>query len=252
MSEFSWRRAVACALIGIAFAGRLQAQDPASIDPVRELETRAMLLDEAQKAEAGHRTGEAFLLRTRLLKGDFQEGDRIVVMLLGTLPFMDTITVRAGKMLQLPKMESVSLDGVLRSELPGRISSYLAKFLKDSSVRVTPLLRLGVMGEIGRPGYYYTSADVLLNDMIMKAGGPGGSSDLDNVVVRRGGEIIWNADATRVALSDGISLDRLHLRAGDEILIGQRSPPMNWFMIAQVASTVVGAIFALLSLKSRF
>ncbi|MDB4916696.1 MAG: hypothetical protein JWM95_4340 [Gemmatimonadetes bacterium] len=253
MSFDVWRRAVACAVAGLLLVGgTARAQEPAGVDATRELETRASLEAEAKAAEAAHRTGEAFLLRSRLQKGDFQDGDRIVISLLGIIPFNDTLTVRAGKMLQLPKFaEPLSLDGVLRSELTGRISSYLAQFLKDSSVRVTPLLRLGVMGEIGRQGYYYTSADVLLNDIIMKAGGPAPSSDLNNVVVRRGGEIIWNAKDTQVALSDGISLDRLHLRAGDEVIIGAKSPPFNWMSVLQIASTVAGVLFAFVSLRGK-
>lgn len=252
MSVLPWRRAVASAFAALLIASRVHAQDPAGVDPVRELETRAMLEDEAKAAEAAHRTSEAFLLRTRLQRGDFQDGDRIVIALLGSLAYSDTVTVRAGKMLPLPKMGSVKLEGVLRSELTDRISSYIGLYLKDSSVKVTPLLRLGVMGDIGRQGYYYTSADVLLNDMIMKAGGPSPSSDLNNVIVRRSGETIWNADATRVALSDGISLDRLHLRAGDEIYVGTRSPPLNWITILQIGGSVIGGLIALISLKGRF
>jgi hypothetical protein len=229
-----------------------RAQDPGAGVPA-DLETRAMLMDQAKAAEAAHRTGEAFLLRTRLAKGDFQDGDRIVVFLLGSMAYSDTLIVRAGKMLQLPKMsDPLSLDGVLRSELTGKISSYIAQYLRDSSVRVTPLLRLSVTGEVGRQGYIYTATDVLLNDVLTKAGGLTPNSDMNNVIIRRGGETIWNAKDTQVALSDGISLDRLHLRAGDEIAVGTKSMPVNWLTIVQIGSSLVGVVFAVVSLKRSF
>src|SRR6476620_1491044 len=76
---------------------RAQAVRPAG--SARDLEDRSSLEAQAANAEAQHRTSEAWLLRSRLQKGDFQDGDRIVVKLLGSVTFSDTITVRAGKML---------------------------------------------------------------------------------------------------------------------------------------------------------
>ena len=217
-------------------------------DPARDLETRAQLEAEARTAEQQNRTGEAWLLRTRLQRGDFQEGDRIVVMLLGSMTYNDTISVRVGKLLPLPKMGDVPLEGVLRSEVSDRISSHLAKFLRDSSVRAIPLVRLAVLGQVQRPGFYYTSADVLLSDMLMKAGGPASSSELGKMIIRRGGETIWNAQDTRTAMSDGLSLERLHLRAGDELYVPEEKRT-NWVGIAQVSLSILALAFTLTRLR---
>jgi protein involved in polysaccharide export with SLBB domain len=223
-----------------------QAARPA--DGARELETRAELEAEARTAEQQNRTGEAWLLRTRLQRGDFQEGDRIVVMLLGSTTFNDTILVRVGKMLPLPRMGEVPLEGVLRSELNARISSHLARFLRDSSVRAIPLVRLAVLGQVQRPGFYYTSADVLVSDMLMKAGGPGGDADLNNVVIRRAGDTIWNAKDTRTAMTDGLSLERLHLRAGDELYVNAQKHT-NWLAIGQIALSAAALVFTFVRLR---
>ena len=236
------------AVLALAGAPRAGAQAGRMPDLSRELETRASLEAEAKTAEAQHRTSEAWLLRTRLQKGDFQDGDRIVVMLQGNPSMMDTIVVRAGRMLPLPRMADLPLEGVLRSELTSKLSSHLAKYLKDSTVRATPLVRLAVLGQVGRPGYYYTAADVLISDVIMKAGGPMPNADLNNMVIRRSGDVIWDAQATRTAVSDGLSLDRLHLRAGDELLLNEqqnRSLATYW----QAAVTVLTLGFTLLRLR---
>src|SRR5436309_1012767 len=128
--------AVALALPGGSALAQTAPVPPApAAEGQRELETRAQLEAEARTAEQQNRTGEAWLLRTRLQHGDFQEGDRIVVTLLGSTTFNDTILVRVGKMLPLPRMGEVPLEGVLRSELNSRVSTYLAKFLRDSSVK---------------------------------------------------------------------------------------------------------------------
>jgi hypothetical protein len=213
-----------------------------------ELESRQSLEAEAARAEAQNRTQEAWMLRTRLQRGDFQDGDRIILRLLGSVTLsQDTVVLRAGKMLSLPRMEDLSLEGVLRSELESTISHHLAKFLKDSSVRAVPLLRVAVLGQVRGPGYYYVQADVLLNDVIMRAGGPNPGANLGNLTIRRGGEIIWNPQDTRTALADGLSLDRLHLRAGDEIIIDDdKSTPWRTYL------SYIGPIIGLLTLFRRF
>jgi protein involved in polysaccharide export with SLBB domain len=229
--------------MGLAALAAPTSGQSVRVNGTRGLEERATLEAEARTAEAQHREGEAWLLRNRLQRGDFQEGDRIFVKLLGSIPFNDTITVRAGKILPLPQMDALSLDGVLRSELTGRLSSHLAKFLRDSSVQATPLLRLAVLGAVRLPGYYYTPADVLLSDVIMKAGGPAGA-DLGKMVIRRGSETIWNARDTQTALSDGLSLDRLHLRAGDELYLPAEGGGLNWLLVLELTATIASLLFA--------
>jgi hypothetical protein len=208
--------------------------------PRSEFETRAALEAQLQLAESQHRTSEAWLIKSRLENGDFQEGDRIVVMLHSTAAKQaaETLTVRAGRVLQLPEMDDLSLVGVLRSELTQRFSQHLAKYLQDSEVRTTPLLRVAVLGSVPRPGYYYVSADLVLNDVIMRAGGPASDADLNGVVVRRGPTVIWDAQDTRTALTDGMSLDRLNLRAGDEVYVaGQHHVP--WATIFTITLSLV-------------
>jgi hypothetical protein len=211
-------------------------------------ETRQQLEAQAAAAEKAHRTSEAWLLRQRLQNGDFQESDRIVVVMQNTPTPADTYTVRAGRVLILPRFGEVSLAGVLRSEVADRISTYVSRFLRDSTVRATPLVRIGVLGRVGRPGYYNAGADVILSDVLMMAGGPAPDADLRKVVIRRGSDVIWNEENTRTALADGLTLDRLHLRAGDEIEVGVQKQ-FSWMSILSVVSGVVVLLGALLRFK---
>jgi hypothetical protein len=82
----------------------------------------------------------------------------------------------------------------------------------------------------------------------MKAGGPGGDADLNNVVIRRAGDTIWNAKDTRTAMTDGLSLERLHLRAGDELYVNAQKHT-NWMAIAQVTLSVAALVFTLVRLN---
>lgn len=186
----------------------------------RQYEGRAQLEREVSTAEAAGRVSDAWLLRSRLEKGDFQEGDRIIIVM-DANPRPDTLQVRAPKVLQFPGIEDLSLEGVLRSELNDAIRRHLARYFRNAEVRATPLVPLAVLGSVGSPGYYYTPADALLRDVIMRAGGLQAAA-LDKTVVRRAGEVIWNSADVHVALADGISVDKMHLRAGDEIFVPER------------------------------
>ena len=46
------------------------------------------------------------------------------------------------------------------------------------------------------------------------------TADLNRITIRREGKVIWKPKDVRTALNDGLSVDRLHLRAGDEITVG--------------------------------
>jgi protein involved in polysaccharide export with SLBB domain len=224
------------------------ASVPAQTSPVagpavekRQFETREQLRSLMQSAEAAHRTGEAWLLKTRLERGDFQEGDRIVLFIQNLkLAASDTITVRAGKTVQLPGIPDFSLEGVLRSELTEKLTAHVARYLHEPTVRATPLLRITVLGRVNRPGFYYAAADALLSDVIMASGGPAVDADLKSIVIRRGPDTIWQGADTRTAITDGLSLDRLHLRAGDEIEVGGRRQ-LNW----RTALTALSGLAAL-------
>jgi hypothetical protein len=227
------------ALLAAAAVARPSSAQQSGLPASQQFETRADLEARAKDAEAHHRTSEAWLLRQRLQNGDFQEGDRIILRLqAGTIIKTDTATLRAGKVIQFGGMEDLKLEGVLRSELNDRLTAHIGRYIREPIVKAVPLLRIQISGAVGKPGYYYSSADVLLADVLMGAGGPTPDSDLKKVVIRRGPDMIWTETDTRTALTDGLSLDRLSLRAGDEVFIG-RVHKTPWFTIVQVGVTIV-------------
>jgi hypothetical protein len=250
-SSFRLRTAVAVAAGLLAGAAAGWGQESARPSPPRQaFESRAELEAQAKAAETQHRTGEAFLLRQRLEKGDFQDGDRIIFQLQGNslMPngfagVPDTLTVRAGKRIELPKMADLPLEGVLRSELNDRLTQHIAEYLKQPTVRSTPLVRVAVLGVVGHPGYLYTLADAPLSDVIMQAGGLSSEADMEAITIRRGADVIWDSQDTRAALADGMSLDRLHVRAGDEIYIPQQAH-FPWFAVLSFGMSAAALLYS--------
>jgi|RhiMethySRZTD1v2_1073278.scaffolds.fasta_scaffold96512_2 protein involved in polysaccharide export with SLBB domain len=247
-------RNIVIGLIAFGVAGsRLPAQgvQPSGTTPSprREYESRSELETQAKTAESAHRTGEAWLLRQRLEKGDFQDGDKIALtvqasMMAGPLEIPDTVTVRAGRRIELGRMGELSLEGVLRSELTDKVRDHLSQYVKEPLVRTTPLVRIGVLGNVGRPGFFYSPADRPLSDVLMLAGGPGSDANLTGMTVKRGDDVIWSAQDTHTALADGMSLDRMHLRAGDEIYVPQQRH-IQWLGLIGLGFSVMGLLYGL-------
>jgi protein involved in polysaccharide export with SLBB domain len=183
-----------------------------------------------------------YRIHSRLDHGDFLPGDRVFVRVeQGSAGFADTLVVREGRRLDLPQMGDLSLEGVLRSEFEASLGAHLAKYLRNPVVKATPLVRLAIMGAVGRPGFFYTPADLPVTDILMRAGGPTGDADLEKVSVRRQGDILIDEPNTATAIREGMSADMLHLQGGDEIEVGRQSHT-NWGMIIPMASTVAGLL----------
>jgi len=189
------------------------------------LATRPELQDTLARLEGdrGAATRVA-LVRERLERGDFRVGDRICVRVLGEPVLSDTFTVAAGPELPLPQVGAVPLDGVLRSELPERVTTYLARYLREPVVQVRPLIRLMVEGDVARPGYYALSPDLPLADALAAAGGLTQHANVDEIRVQRGAIEILGGPHLQQALGRGSSIDQLNLQAGDRLLVPGHGP----------------------------
>jgi protein involved in polysaccharide export with SLBB domain len=191
---------------------------------------------------------EARAIRERLSQGDFKVGDRVFVRVSGQPTLTDTFDIRSGTELRLPGYDPLIVAGSLRSELESKVSTHVARLLKNPSVTVIPLIRVSVTGAVGRPGFYNLPTDALLSDVIMKAGGPSSNGDLNKVEVRRGNDVFLSSDKSRLAMSVGKSLDDLRFQGGESIVV----PPqhrMSWTTVLQAAGTILGAASIVISLS---
>jgi protein involved in polysaccharide export with SLBB domain len=200
-----------------------------------ELEALAIAAEQLASSSQGNaqvkkqKRIEADALRARLRDGDFRGGDRIVLSVRGDSALTDTFTVHPGRTLRLPNLPELPLQGVLRAELRDHLTRHIARFLRDPVVEAHPLIRLGLLGEVDRPGYYFATTDGMVTDAIMLAGGPTREADLTKTTVRRGTIVLW----------ERATLDQLDLRSGDEIIVGVRSRG-RWETVLRTAGFVSG------------
>lgn len=236
--------------------GQVPSEDPTrSLASRRQLQSELSALEQTALQAAGDderdlaRT-QAATIRRRLAEGDFRVGDRIALHVLGDTALSDTLVVQAGQRVVLPGLADVSLEGVLRSELPDRVTAALKRFLRDPKVRTESLLRVGISGDVGRPGFYSVPFEALLSDLVMVAGGGTGSTDLRRITIRRGEQILFDEKGTLAAIQRGYTLDQLDLRVGDEVNVGSRQE-RNWGLILGIAGTLLGVATFVATLGNR-
>jgi protein involved in polysaccharide export with SLBB domain len=251
---------VLLAATALAAAVAVSAQAQSGNAPPRggKFETRAGLEARAQTADSLGRADEAAAIRRRLAQGDFEPGDRLLVLIEGDQipgpdgvvrpPIPDTVVVRDGRMIQLRTYAPLSLAGVLRAEAHERILKHVGETLVSPSVRVVPLMRVGVLGSVARPSYYYLPPDGILTDAIAAAGGYGGDADPTRITIRREGRQLYSRGEVDKAKSEGRSLDGMNLQAGDEIVVERRSTN-NWVSWMQLTLGVVVAVIGIASAR---
>ncbi len=205
-----------------------------------EAERLAATRDSSSEARA-RSSREAARIRERLRLGDFQPGDRIVLSVENDATLADTFVVRAGRRLVLPNVGDVLLDGVLRSELQGHLTREIGRYIRNPVVAAHSLVRIAVLGEVLRPGYFAVAPDLLVSDVIMVAGGPSGIANLQHVSIRRDNAELLPKEDVQHAVALGYTLDQLGVRAGDELVIGRRSD-RSFRSVLQTAGVIGGLI----------
>ncbi len=179
---------------------------------------------------------------------DFHVGDRIALRIEGPQVFSDTVVVREGLILRLPNIGDIPMTGVKRSNVESYLTQQIGKFIRDPVIHATPLVRIAILGQVGRPGFYTMPSDVLLSDVVMRAGGPTGNADLSRTVVRRSGQEVISREQVASALTSGMTLDQLHIAPGDEMVVGEK-PSSIWGTALTVLGVSVPIISLLIYLK---
>lgn len=253
----SLHRGRVCALLlgaAVLTAGPLAAQE-VGVDARRPIATRAQLQQSLEEAEnianspaysAGFRDekrAEAALIRERLLEGDFYIGDQLFITMTSDSGMSGQRTIGPGRVLTLGSLPDIPMRGVLRSEVEQYLTEQVGRYIKDPQVKVRPLIRLTFMGGIRQPGFYQMDADLMISDALMQAGGIGNNTDLKRSKILRGDEELMDGETFAKAVTDGVSLDQLNLRAGDVIEVGSLDTK-DWFTTLRTFAVIPALIIS--------
>ena len=222
----------------------------ASAQGASAYETRAELRQEARELEGrieGIDGGSDFRqylrdrlqrIRRRLERGDFQPGDAVEVRVPGSDTLSGVFQVDTGARLRMPVIGDVDLTGVLYAEADSVLGEELSRYVRSDRIRVRPLKRVAVLGAVGSPGYYDVPPSITISDLLMRAGGPTQSSDLDDLEIRRDGEQIMRSGG---GLRESATLADLGVERGDQIQVPSTGTGTGFGTVM----TVIGAVTSL-------
>jgi protein involved in polysaccharide export with SLBB domain len=220
-----------------------EQHEPSEAIADQPLATRAELQTLAKRLEAKGDQNRLARVRTRLTDGDFRSGERVLLMVQGEEALSDTFTVGVSRELILPRptVGSVSMKGVLRSELQAHMERYLGRFLEHPVVQAQALIRLSVQGEVENGGIYPVPAEAALSDALMAAGGMTQFAKLKKIKIERNGERIWEGNSLDV------SINALGLRDGDQIVVDSKRPGelTGSLRFAALIVSIMGGVYGL-------
>lgn len=185
-------------------------------------------------------------LRQRLTSGDMVPGDRILLRIQSETPKQDTLASRPDTVivssettLQVPGLAPISLRGVLRSEVESHIRDQIHAVIRNARISAVPLVSIGVLGSVTRPGYFFVPVTASITEAVMAAGGPLGDADPNGLVLQRGGRERWNRATMTAAAQQQVTLASLGTVNGDALFINKVSAPLDRTFLLGVVGFVL-------------
>lgn len=159
-------------------------------------------------------------------------GDRIALRIWMEPEMSDTFVVALNGDVVLPKLGAVRATRFTIGALQDTLRLAYREYLRNPSLEITVLRRVGVHGEVRTPGLYLVDPTMTLRDIIAQAGGVTPAGDPNKISVVRDGERI------RFASGRGAEFVAAELVSGDQVAVGPRS----WFERNSLAVVSTGAV----------
>lgn len=180
-----------------------------------------------------------------LSAGQLRVGDRIVLSVEDEPTLTDTFTVRTGPAIDLPRIGEVPLAGVSRGGVQAHLETAIGKYIKNPVVLARTLVRVAVLGEVTRAGFFALPADAPISDAINEAGGLTTEGDMRKVQLSRRGKVVQKGGKLRNAIAAGSTLDDLGMEAGDEIMIPRKPDTERMVRILSLVVAIPLTVLAL-------
>jgi protein involved in polysaccharide export with SLBB domain len=132
----------------------------------------------------------------------------------------------------LPKVGPLVVSGETPVTLRAKLTATYSAFVNHSSIAVTLLRRVQVLGAVRNPGLYTADPTMTLGDVLAQAGGvtPQGNARTVRLIPRGG---------SPVAVSPQAFVAQLPVRSGDQLFVPERSWLVRYPTLAAAALTAV-------------
>lgn len=156
-------------------------------------------------------------LPTDAAQADVRPGDRVALKIWNEPAMSDTFTVAENGEVILPKLGAMRVASHSVGSLQDSVRTAYTAYLRNPSVEISVLRRVGVSGAVRQPGIFLVDLTMTLPDVIAQAGGLVEAGDPNDVIVIRDGEQL------RFRAADQERFVAAELHSGDQVVIGYKS-----------------------------
>lgn len=168
-------------------------------------------------------------------------GDRVRVEVAGDSTLSGDFDIDSEGRVLVPIVGLATAAGRPFGEVAREIVDGFNRELVGPLVRVIPLLRVSVLGEVQTPGLYWVDPTMTLAEVLAASGGLTDSARQEDVRIRRGAELIVLSANAQILPS---------LRSGDRIVVGRRGfVSDNGPLLIGAAASVLAAVLTSLILR---
>jgi protein involved in polysaccharide export with SLBB domain len=179
-------------------------------------------------------------LRAEPQKAPLAPGDKLLLKIWLDSSYVDSVRIDQTSSAVLPRVGLISLAGVPAALIADSVRSAYKAVLRSRSIEVTPLRRVGILGDVRKPDVYYVDMTTNLRDAIAMAGGVAEIGRPDDV------SLVRNGQRTKVKDWENSSSDWAPLLSGDEILVARQSFfERNAIAVITAISVLASIIFTL-------
>jgi protein involved in polysaccharide export with SLBB domain len=144
----------------------------------------------------------------------------------------------------IPIVGPIDVAGRDFAEVQLEIEHAVRREFASATVRVIPILRIAVLGEVRTPRLVPVDPTMTVADVIAAVGGLTEMADRDEIQLVRGDQIVVDVTA------DQLVATRSHLESGDRILVGRRSwVSQNTPFLLGAGASVLAAVLTSLLLR---
>jgi len=198
----------------------------------------------AQPTDTSHAVGvdSAAIAARRAASVDIAVGDRIAVKIWREPGLSDSaIVVDERGDVVLARVGTMRVAGHSISDVQDSLRLRFSEYLRNPSVSVTVYRRVGVQGEVRKPGLYYVDVTMTLREVLALAGGVTENGNASNIAIVRDGHTVplgaWRRGGPMSA----------DLRSGDQVVVASRSwLSRNALAAVSTAGLVISVLLSVL------
>lgn len=174
--------------------------------------------------------------------GTVRPGDVVRLRIWQEPDLSGDFTVHETGTVVVPKLGPVETDGLTDAALRERLVAGFSEYLNHTSIDVTVLRRIQVLGAVRNPGLYPVDGTMSIADVLAVAGGTAQDARIDRVQLVRGGQRLDVRITSTQRLAD------TPIRSGDQLFVPQRGwADRNTGTVVSVLTAGAGMLVALIT-----